>query len=48
MPARMAAPPVSWTGPTGSPKATAPATAPTRGSRLRNAAAISADTRLCP
>jgi len=48
MPTRMAAPPVSWAGPTGSPKTTAPAAAPTKGSRLRNAPAISADTRLCP
>ncbi len=48
MPARIAAPPATCAGPTGLPKTTAPATAPTKGSRLRNAPAISADTRLCP
>ena len=48
MPARIAAPPVTCAGPTGLPKATAPAAAPTRGSRLTNAPAISADTWLCP
>jgi hypothetical protein len=48
MPARIAAPPVTCAGPTGLPKATAPAAAPTRGSRLRNAPAISAGTWLCP
>src|ERR1035441_1713725 len=48
MPATMAAPPVTCSGPTGLPKMTTPASAPTSGSRLRNAPAISADTRLCP
>ena len=48
MPATMAAPPATWTSPTGSPNAAAPAMAPTSGSRLRNAPATSAETRLCP
>ena len=48
MPATMAAPPATWARPTGSPNAAAPAMAPTSGSRLRNAPATSADTRLCP
>ena len=47
MPARMATPPASCTGPAGSPKTTTPATAPTSGSRLRKAPATSADTRPC-
>jgi hypothetical protein len=48
MPATMAAPPPTWTGPSGLPKMATPAMAPTSGSRLRNAPATSADTRLCP
>ncbi len=48
MPARMAAPPVACLAPTGSPKNTIPAMAPTSGSKLRNAPATSAGTRLCP
>ncbi len=48
MPPRMAAPPPSWAGPAGLPKTTTPATAPTSGSMLRNAPAISAGSRLWP
>ena len=48
MPATMAAPPTACGTPTGSPNATAPAMAPTSGSRLRNAPATSAETLLCP
>ena len=48
MPATMAAPPANSAIPTGSPNTPAPAMAPTSGSRLRNAPATSADTRLCP
>jgi hypothetical protein len=48
MPATMAAPPATCTGPSGLPKMATPAMAPTSGSRLRNAPATSADTRLCP
>ena len=48
MPATMAAPPATCARPTGSPNAAAPTMAPTSGSRLRNAPATSADTRLCP
>ncbi len=44
----MAAPPATWVGPNGFAKMTTPAMAPTSGSRLRNAPATSADTRLCP
>ncbi len=44
----MAAPPAAWVGPNGLAKTTTPAMAPTSGSRLRNAPATSADTRLCP
>ncbi len=44
----MAAPPPSWAGPAGLPKTTTPATAPTSGSMLRNAPAVSAGSRLCP
>src|SRR4029450_5410988 len=47
-PARMAAPPLAWDTPTGSPKRSAPAAAPTSGSRLMKALATSADTRACP
>jgi hypothetical protein len=45
MPATMAAAPASWGRPKGSPKATTPAAAPTSGSRLRNGAAVAAETR---
>jgi hypothetical protein len=48
MPATMARPPATCAKPAGSPNATAPAMAPTSGSRLRNAPATSAGTRLCP
>ena len=48
MPATIARPPAICPGPTGSPNATAPAMAPTSGSRFRKAPATSADTRLCP
>ncbi len=48
MPARMATPPHTCARPAGSPNATAPAMAPTSGSRLRNAPATSAETRLWP
>jgi hypothetical protein len=48
MPARMATPPAAWAMPTGSPKTTAPAAAPTSGSRFTNAPATSAETRACP
>ena len=48
MPATMATPPAICARPTGSPNTTAPAMAPTSGSRFRNAPATSADTRLCP
>jgi hypothetical protein len=48
MPATMATPPTACGTPTGFPNATAPATAPTSGSRLRNAPATSAETLLCP
>jgi len=47
IPASTAAPPASCPGPTGLPKNTAPATAPTNGSMLKNAPATSAGTRLC-
>jgi hypothetical protein len=47
MPARIAAPPSSWTPPTASWKTTAPVAAPTSGSRLTNAPATSAGTRVC-
>lgn len=47
MPVTMAAPPVSWTGPSGLPKSTTPIAAPNSGSRFRNAPATSAVTRLC-
>jgi Lrp/AsnC family transcriptional regulator, leucine-responsive regulatory protein len=43
MPTMIAAPPVTSAGPAGSPKMTAPATAPTRGSRLRKAPATLLD-----
>ncbi len=46
MPTRIAAPPASWTGPSGSANTIVPRMAPTSGSRLRNAPATSADTRL--
>jgi EmrB/QacA subfamily drug resistance transporter len=48
IPTMTARPPASCLGPTGSPKNMTPATAPTSGSMLRNAPAISAETRLCP
>ena len=48
MPAMMAAPPAACGTPAGSPNATAPAMAPTSGSKLRNAPATSAETLLCP
>ncbi|HEX3924356.1 MAG TPA: hypothetical protein VHY31_18875 [Streptosporangiaceae bacterium] len=48
MPARMAAPPSTWTRVTGSANTTAPAIAPTSGSRLRNAPATLAGTRVWP
>jgi hypothetical protein len=48
MPAMMATPPAAWTGPTGLPKRTMPAVAPTSGSMLTKAPAISAATRLWP
>jgi hypothetical protein len=48
MPATMAAPPTACGTPTGFPNTTAPAMAPTSGSRLRNAPATSAETLLCP
>lgn len=44
----MAAPPASCGKPAGSPNATTPVTAPTSGSRLRNAPATSAEIRVCP
>ena len=47
IPARIARPPRIWTAPTGSPKATAPRTTPTSGSRFRNAPAISGEIRAC-
>jgi hypothetical protein len=48
IPARTATPPTAWGRPTGSPKTTTPAMAPTTGSRLRKAPAISGATRACP
>lgn len=45
MPATIAMPPATWALPTGSPKAAAPRTAPTTGSRLRKAPAVSGETR---
>lgn len=48
MPAMMAAPPATCTGPAGSPNRMMPATAPTSGSMLRKAPATSADTQVCP
>jgi hypothetical protein len=47
MPVTMPAPPANWTGPSGLPKTTTPIAAPNSGSRLRNAPATSAVTRLC-
>jgi hypothetical protein len=47
MPARIATPPASCTGPSGLAKSTVPAMAPTSGSRFRKAPATSADTRVC-
>jgi len=47
MPVTMPAPPASCTGPSGLPKSTTPMAAPKSGSRLRNAPATSAFTRLC-
>jgi len=44
----IAAPPASWAGPSGSANSTVPAIAPTSGSRLTNAPATSARTRLWP
>ena len=48
MPSRIASAPASWAGPNGSPKASAPAAAPTSGSRFRNAPALAGDVRDCP
>ena len=48
IPATIAAPPPSGRGPAGSPNAAMPASAPTSGSRLRNAPATSAGTFFCP
>jgi len=47
MPVTMPAPPASWAAPSGLPKSTIPRAAPNSGSRLRNAPATSAVTRLC-
>ena len=48
MPITIVAPPATCSRPSGSPNATTPATAPTRGSRFRKAPAASAEIRACP
>ena len=47
MPVTMPAPPANWAAPSGLPKSMIPMAAPNSGSRLRNAPATSAVTRLC-
>ena len=48
IPVRMAAAPMAWGAPTGSPNTSAPAAAPTSGSRFTKAPASSAGTRAWP
>jgi hypothetical protein len=47
MPVTMPAPPANWAAPSGLPNMAIPMAAPNSGSRLRNAPATSAVTRLC-